>query len=176
MKSMKDKYGSEKGKEVFYASKNKGKIKGVDKGSDKMNKVTCPKCKGKGCSHCGGKGYHMKKGYAAGGLKSVPKGNKGLGKLPQDVRNKMGFMNKGGMAKKKKGYALGGPTTPMEGEQSRYRPSANRAPQGMMSARGMTSGMGMNKGGMSKKRSGYAHGGMAKCGASNPGTQKRGKK
>ena len=22
-----------------------------------MNKV-CPKCKGKGCSHCGGKGYH----------------------------------------------------------------------------------------------------------------------
>ena len=76
----------------------------------------------------------------------------------------------------KKGYALGGPTTPMEGEQSRYRPSANRAPQGMMSARGMTSGMGMNEGGMSKKRSGYTHGGMAKCGASNPGTQKRGKK
>ena len=125
MKSMKDKYGSEKGKEVFYASKNKGKIKGVDKGSDKMNKVTCPKCKGKGCSHCGGKGYHMKKGYAAGGLKSVPEENKGLGKLPQNVRNKMGYMHGGRMA---------------------------------------------------KKRMGYAHGGMAKCGASNPGTQKRGKK
>ena len=46
----------------------------------------------------------------------------------------------------------------------------------MMSARGMTAGMGMNKGGMPKKRSGYVHGGMAKCGASNPGTQKRGKK
>jgi len=135
MKSMKDKYGPKKGKEVFYASKNKGKIEGVDKRSNKMNKVTCPKCKGKGCSHCGGKGYHMKKGYA-----------------------------------------LGGPTTPMEGEQSRYRPSANRSPQGMMSARGMTSGMGMNKGGMPKKRSGYVHGGMAKCGASNPGTQNRGKK
>jgi len=125
MKSMKDKYGPEKGKEVFYASKNKGKIKSVDKGSDKMDKVTCPKCKGKGCSHCGGKGYHMKKGYAAGGLKSVPEENKGLGKLPQNVRNKMGYMYGGGMA---------------------------------------------------KKRMGYAHGGMAKCGASNPGTQKRGKK
>ena len=31
MKSMKDKYGKKKGKAVFYASKNKGKIKGVDK-------------------------------------------------------------------------------------------------------------------------------------------------
>ena len=31
MKSMKDRYGRKKGKAVFYASKNKGKIKGVDK-------------------------------------------------------------------------------------------------------------------------------------------------
>jgi len=31
MKSMKDRYGKKKGKTVFYASKNKGKIKGVDK-------------------------------------------------------------------------------------------------------------------------------------------------
>ena len=31
MKSMKNKYGKKKGKSVFYASKNKGKIKGVDK-------------------------------------------------------------------------------------------------------------------------------------------------
>jgi hypothetical protein len=31
MKSMKDRYGKKKGKSVFYASKNKGKIKGVDK-------------------------------------------------------------------------------------------------------------------------------------------------
>ena len=29
-------------------------------------------------------------------LKPVPKGNKGLGKLPTEVRNKMGFMKKGG--------------------------------------------------------------------------------
>ena len=68
--------------------------------------------------------------------------------------------------KKKKGYALGGPATPMEGEQSRYRPSANRAPQGMMSARGMTAGMGMAKGGKV----------YANCGASVPGAQGKKKK
>ena len=44
--------------------------------------------------------------YAAGGsvtdnLKAVPAGNKGLAKLPTSVRNNMGFMNKGGYAKKK---------------------------------------------------------------------------
>ena len=31
MKSMKKQYGKKKGETVFYASKNKGKIKGVDK-------------------------------------------------------------------------------------------------------------------------------------------------
>jgi hypothetical protein len=31
MKAMKKEYGSKKAKQVFYASKNKGKIKGVDK-------------------------------------------------------------------------------------------------------------------------------------------------
>jgi hypothetical protein len=36
--------------------------------------------------------------------------------------------------------------------------------------------MGYMGGGMAKKKMGYALGGMAKCGASNPGTQKRGKK
>jgi hypothetical protein len=45
-----------------------------------------------------------KKGYAAGGLKPAP--NKGAASLPKGVRNKMGFMNKGGM--KKKAYAKGG--------------------------------------------------------------------
>lgn len=84
---------------------------------------------------------------------------------------------KGTKMKMKKGYALGGPTTPMEGEQSRYRPSANRAPQGMMSARGMTAGMGMAKGGMMKKK-GYAKGGKtyANCGASVPPAQGKNKK
>ena len=37
-------------------------------------------------------------GYAAGGLKSS-EGKKGLSKLPKEVRNKMGYMNKGGMSK-----------------------------------------------------------------------------
>lgn len=32
MSEMKKEYGTKKGKKVFYASKNKGKIKGVDKG------------------------------------------------------------------------------------------------------------------------------------------------
>ena len=31
MKAMKKEYGTKKAKQVFYASKNKGKIKGVDK-------------------------------------------------------------------------------------------------------------------------------------------------
>jgi hypothetical protein len=42
-----------------------------------MAKKKCPKCNGKGCSHCGGTGYHnnmnkggmvKKMGYAHGGL------------------------------------------------------------------------------------------------------------
>lgn len=41
----------------------------------------------------------MNKGGAS--LKSVPAGNKGLKKLPTPVRNRMGFMRKGGVAKKK---------------------------------------------------------------------------
>jgi len=49
----------------------------------------------------------MAPGMKAGGLKPAPEGNKGLKKLPKEVRNKMGFMQAGGM-KKSKGYAAGG--------------------------------------------------------------------
>ena len=35
-------------------------------------------------------------------MKAVPKGNKGLSKLPKAVRNKMGYMKKGGAVKKMK--------------------------------------------------------------------------
>ncbi len=35
-------------------------------------------------------------------MKAVPKGNKGLAKLPKAVRNKMGYMKKGGSVKKMK--------------------------------------------------------------------------
>ena len=53
-------------------------------------------------------GKMAKKGYATGGVakKPVPPENKGLKKLPKDVRNKMGYMKGGGMAKK--GYSKGG--------------------------------------------------------------------
>ena len=39
--------------------------------------------------------------FAGGGmaLKEVPEDNPGLGKLPEEVRNKMGFMNEGGKVK-----------------------------------------------------------------------------
>ena len=38
-----------------------------------------------------------------GSLKPVPAGKKGLAKLPTKVRNKMGFMKKGGRARMKSG-------------------------------------------------------------------------
>ena len=47
-------------------------------------------------------------------LKPIPKGNKGLLKLPKKVRNKMGFMKDGGLAEataklKAQGLKDGGP-------------------------------------------------------------------
>ena len=38
MKSMKARYGSKKGEQVFYATKNKGKIKNVEKKSRKKKR------------------------------------------------------------------------------------------------------------------------------------------
>ena len=67
-----------------------------------MKKV-CPKCKGKGCSHCGGTGYH--ESMNEGGM--MNKGMKALKKEAPEVAKKMGYMY-GGMAKKKMGYAHGG--------------------------------------------------------------------
>mgnify|MGYP001097266080 FL=1 len=52
--------------------------------------------------------------------------------------------------RKSKKYALGGMGTP-EQEDSKYRPSATRAPQGMMSSRGTSAAMGLSKGGLLKK-------------------------
>ena len=55
----------------------------------------------------------VKKYKAGGSLKSVPKSNKGLGKLPEDVRNKMGYMMYGGSKiKKMKDYMYGGKKVP----------------------------------------------------------------
>lgn len=41
LSNMKKEYGSKKGEKVFYASKNAGKIKGVDKGFYGHLKVQC---------------------------------------------------------------------------------------------------------------------------------------
>lgn len=41
-------------------------------------------------------GVGLRKKAGGGSLKAVPEGNKGLKKLPTAVRNKMGYMKKGG--------------------------------------------------------------------------------
>ena len=58
------------------------------------------KCKKAGKCLKTGKKLAMAVGGAA--LKTPPKDAKGLKKLPSAVRNKMGYMKKGGMAKKAK--------------------------------------------------------------------------
>jgi len=68
-----------------------------------MKKTQCPKCKGKGCSHCGGKGYHT--GMNKGGI--MNEGMKALKKKAPAVAKKMGYKH-GGSAKKKMGYNKGG--------------------------------------------------------------------
>ena len=76
-------------------------------------KKMCPKCKGKGCSHCGGTGYHnnMNKGGMMG--KNMNEGMKALKKAAPEVAKKMGYKY-GGMTKKKDmlgmGMAYGGMT------------------------------------------------------------------
>ena len=59
-----------------------------------------------------------KYGYQEGGsaLKPIPEGNKGLSKLPEEVRNKMGYMKKGGYIYGQEGGMLSqvmGPNGPM---------------------------------------------------------------
>ena len=66
-------------------------------------KKKCPKCKGKGCSHCGGTGYHNN--MNKGGM-MMNEGMKALKKAAPEVAKKMGYayggtgkkikMNKGG--------------------------------------------------------------------------------
>jgi len=53
-------------------------------------------------------GNMMKKGYAMGGLKQPSANQVGLKKLPESVRNNMGYMKDGGAAMYKKGFAAGG--------------------------------------------------------------------
>ena len=76
----------------------------------KVKKTICPKCKGKGCAHCGGTGYHKSKMNKGGvmGKKPMNEGMKALKKAAPEVAKKMGYMY-GGMAKKPKmSMAYGG--------------------------------------------------------------------
>ena len=76
MEKMKEEYGKKKGESVFYAMENSGKLKGVKK---------------------------AKKGMMTN-LKPVPAGKeKSLGKLPPEVRNRMGYAKYGKMMKAKMG-------------------------------------------------------------------------
>jgi hypothetical protein len=76
MEKMKKEYGKKKGESVFYAMENSGKLKGVKK---------------------------AKQGMMAN-LKPVPAGKeKSLGKLPPEVRNRMGYAKYGKMMKAKMG-------------------------------------------------------------------------
>ena len=76
MEKMKEEYGKKKGESVFYAMENSGKLKGVKK---------------------------AKQGMMAN-LKPVPAGKeKSLGKLPPEVRNRMGYAKYGKMMKAKIG-------------------------------------------------------------------------
>jgi hypothetical protein len=76
MEKMKEEYGKKKGESVFYAMENSGKLKGVKKAKQGM--MT--------------------------NLKPVPAGKeKSLGKLPPEVRNKMGYAKYGKMMKAKMG-------------------------------------------------------------------------
>lgn len=45
LKNMEEEYGSKKGEQVFYASRNSGKIKGVEKGFHSKKKTLAKKAK-----------------------------------------------------------------------------------------------------------------------------------
>tara|TARA_B100000609_G_C17194991_1_gene424650 strand:- start:458 stop:1480 length:1023 start_codon:yes stop_codon:yes gene_type:complete len=102
--------GMKKGYAMGGSMKKKGMARG---GMKKKGMAVGGAMKKKGMARGGMK----KKGYAMGGLKATNPSQVGLRKLPQSVRNKMGYMKKGGMTKKgyakggsmkKKGYAMGG--------------------------------------------------------------------
>ena len=133
MKSMKEEYGKKKGESIFYASKNKGTIKGVEKASkgkmmkvekvkgalEKASKLHAAQAKTLGSvlkAAGGGLKEATKRlkaqGYKGGNmanLKPVPADKqKSLGQLPEDVRNKMGYAKKGKIMKASMGKSVRG--------------------------------------------------------------------
>jgi hypothetical protein len=91
-------------------------------------------------------------------MKQVPESNKGLAKLPKQVRNKMGYMNKGGMSMKFEPCA--GCPSPAKCAKEGCQKKKNKMAYGGMAKKKPA----MAKGGMMKN--GYNKGGY--CGASNP--------
>jgi hypothetical protein len=93
--------GNAKGKQfVKQPKKIADKVKrfrAAEGGMAKGKKVTCPKCKGAGCSHCGGKGYHMGMNKGGDTGKNPNAGIAALRKVAPKVVKKMGFRH-GGMA------------------------------------------------------------------------------
>ena len=91
-------------------------------------------------------------------MKPIPKGNKGLAKLPKSVRNNMGFMARGGKAKN---YAYGSMVRSPMNRDANMNPQMNpmmpRAqgtkPTAMSAPTPMTNKMeGMMYGGKTKKK------------------------
>ena len=134
MRSMKEQYGPKEGESVFYASRNKGTIKGVEKNMGKKKQtggiinpiqpmynptqadqqrqnammqgqqqmMTQPQAQAapKGVTDNPMQEEKKAEGMFKGGsLREPPEGAKGKGlkKLPTEVRNKMGFKNRGGL-------------------------------------------------------------------------------
>ena len=109
-----EKFGGDKGAIDFIRRKKKPK-----------NKAGGGMMKSKMSSKGGKMGGKMAPGYNEGGSakKPVPSQNKGLSKLPKDVRNKMGYMKDGGSAKKTpKGYSKGGAAMKSKGGTKRGKP------------------------------------------------------
>jgi len=91
--------GNAKGKQFVAQPKGVAKkvkpFRAAEGGMAKGKKMTCPKCKGAGCSHCGGKGYHM--GMSKGGDtgKNPNKGIAELRKVAPSAVKAMGYKHGG---------------------------------------------------------------------------------
>lgn len=88
MKAMQKEYGKKEGKQVFYASENKGNIEGVKKMNQggMMNKM----------------GGEAKRPYGAGAKRPMPMPAKPMGMAKGGMAAKKPAMAKGGMVKKGK--------------------------------------------------------------------------
>lgn len=89
-------------------AKKTAKFRAAEGGMAKT-KTKCPKCDGKGCSHCKGTGYHT--GMNKGGVMKKKDPNPGIAALRKKapaVVKKMGYKHGGTAHKKKSGYNKGG--------------------------------------------------------------------